>query len=132
MAQVTITIGGREFQVACQDGEEHFLSSAAVLLDREASTLVEQVGRIPENRMLLMAGLMLADRTAAFEEKANVAEEKLAHQEKLIEEVKSLAPAEPVRIEVPVIPAGVTDLLGEMAARSEALAALAAEKLKGG
>ncbi|MBR9766133.1 MAG: cell division protein ZapA, partial [Rhodobacteraceae bacterium] len=48
MPEVEISIGGRRFEVACQDGEEHFLETAAGMLDREASALVQQTGRIPE------------------------------------------------------------------------------------
>lgn len=69
MAEVKVSIGGREFEVACRDGEEHFLLSAAQLLDNEASALNEALGRMPETRMLLMAGLMLADKTASLEDK---------------------------------------------------------------
>ena len=78
--------------------------------------------------MLLMAGLMLADRTAAFEEKANAAEEKLAAQEKLIEEMRTMPRPAPQRVEVPVIPPQITETLAELAARAEALAAQAEEK----
>ncbi len=63
MPELTLEIGGRNFKVACQAGEEEQLQKAAKLLDMEAGTLVEQIGRVPENRMLLMAGLMLSDRT---------------------------------------------------------------------
>ncbi len=73
MPEVTITIGSRDFEVACQEGEEHFLRSAAALLDAEASVLVAQVGRIPSERMLLMAALMLADKTASLEDKLRIA-----------------------------------------------------------
>lgn len=69
MAEVKVSIGGRDFEVACRDGEEHFLLSAAELLNNEASALNEALGRMPENRMLLMAGLMLADKTASLEDK---------------------------------------------------------------
>ncbi len=65
MSEVQIRVGGRPFTVACQPGEEEFLENAAMLLDAEAETLVDQLGRIPENQMLLMAGLMLADKMAA-------------------------------------------------------------------
>ena len=64
-----IRIGGRPFTVACQPGEEAFLEAAAKLLDVEATALVEQLGKIPETQMLLMAGLMLADKTSSLEEK---------------------------------------------------------------
>ncbi|MEM8803210.1 MAG: cell division protein ZapA, partial [Pseudomonadota bacterium] len=68
MPEVNIKIGGRSFAVACQDGEEHFLQSAAALLDTEAKALMDQIGRLPESRMLLMAGLMLADKHAGSED----------------------------------------------------------------
>ena len=68
MPNLTITVGGREFDVACQAGEEDFLQSAARMLDTEATVLVDQIGRMPEGRMLLMAGLMLADKTAGIQD----------------------------------------------------------------
>jgi cell division protein ZapA len=69
MSQVTIEIGGRSFEVVCQEGEEQFLHSAAAMLDEEAQKLDGGGGRVTESRMLLMSGLLLADRTAATEEK---------------------------------------------------------------
>lgn len=69
MSQVTIQIGGRSFDVVCQEGEENYLKAAAVMLDEEAQKLESAGTRITESRMLLMAGLLLADRTAASEEK---------------------------------------------------------------
>ena len=68
MPELDITIGGRTFLVACQPGEEHFLRSAAAMLDSEAQVLVGQMGRMTDARLLLMAGLMLADKTAALED----------------------------------------------------------------
>jgi len=69
MPEQTITIGHKEFAVACQPGEEQFLLAAAAMLDAEARTLLSQIGRVPAERMLLMSGLMLADKTAAVEDK---------------------------------------------------------------
>lgn len=69
MSQVTIEIGGRSFEVVCQEGEENFLHSAAAMLDEEAKKLDGSGTRVTESRMLLMSGLLLADRTAAMEEK---------------------------------------------------------------
>ena len=69
MPELEILIGGRSFEVACQEGEEHYLQAAADMLNTEASALIAQTGRIPEARMLLMSGLMLADRTAGVEDR---------------------------------------------------------------
>ncbi len=91
MPDVTVSIGGREFTVACQEGEEPFLTTAATILDQEAASLVEAIGRMPESRMLLMAGLMLADRTAAQEERARAAEAQLADQERRLAELGARA-----------------------------------------
>ena len=68
MPEITIHIGGRDFEVVCKKGEEPFLQSAAALLDIEAQALTGAMGRIPEARMLLMSGLMLADKTASLED----------------------------------------------------------------
>lgn len=68
MPEITIHIGGRDFDVVCKEGEEPFLQSAAALLDVEAQALTGAMGRIPEVRMLLMSGLMLADKTASLED----------------------------------------------------------------
>ncbi len=70
MPELTLSIGGRNFVVACEPGEEPQLEQAAALLNAEAATLVNELGHIPESRMLLMAGLMLADRTIEVAEQA--------------------------------------------------------------
>jgi cell division protein ZapA len=88
MPEVRITIGGRDFDVACQEGEEHFLRSAAAMLDAEAQVIVNQIGRMPDARLLLMAGLMLADKTAGLDEQMRALEDKLAGQEALIERLR--------------------------------------------
>ncbi|MBU2888496.1 cell division protein ZapA [Celeribacter halophilus] len=129
MPEVKISIGGREFEVACQAGEEHFLKAAAQLLDNEASVLSSQIGRLPAERMLLMAGLMLADKTAGMEEQMRNLESKLGAQEALIEEMRARPEPEPQKIEVPVVPGEVMDSLAEMAARAESMAAAFEERL---
>lgn len=129
MPEVNVTIGGREYEVACQAGEEHFLTAAAELLNNEASVLSSQIGRMPEARMLLMSGLMLADKTAGLDEKLRALETKLGAQEALLEEMRAKPEPEPKEIEVPVVPQGVTDSLAELAARAESMAASLEERL---
>ena len=119
MPDVSITIGGRQFEVACQDGEESFLKAAAEVLDGEARLLTDQVGRLAENRMLLMAGLMLADKTVALEEAAGSSKQKL---EDARTAARVAASTPPERVEVPVVPEKFVDTLAELAARAEALA----------
>ncbi len=121
MPDVTITIGGRDFQVACQSGEEHFLRAACAMLNAEAEPLVQQMGRLPETRMLLMSGLMLADKTAAIEDENRQLKARLAALE-------SRPAPQAEKVEVPVIPREVFETLAEIAARAEALADRVAER----
>lgn len=130
MPEVNIQIGGRSFAVACQDGEEHFLHSAADLLDNEAKVLMEQIGRLPEARMLLMAGLMLADKHAGSEEQMKMMEDKIAQQEAWIEELQNRPKPAPEMREVAIIPSEVSDTMAELAARAEAIAEAAEDKLR--
>ena len=69
MPEVEIEIGGRRFEVACQPGEEDYLISAATALNEEASNIGQKLGRLSESRMLLLAGLMLADQIGNFRDK---------------------------------------------------------------
>ncbi|MTI01598.1 cell division protein ZapA [Roseibium sp. RKSG952] len=128
MPEVTIHIGGRGFEVSCQEGEEVFLQSAAKMLDDEAQVLSDQIGRMPESRMLLMAGLMLADKAAASEDRIKSVESKLAEVEAELTNLKNAPAPEPERVEVAVVPPSVTDTLAELAARAEALASVVEEK----
>ncbi|MEX1662632.1 cell division protein ZapA [uncultured Thioclava sp.] len=118
MPDLTVSIGGRDFQVACQQGEEHFLRTAAAMLDNEAQVLLGQIGRLPETRMLLMAGLMLADKAAGIDDQLREAQNKVGELQAKIDELQ----ANPARVEVAVVPSEVTETLAEIAARAEALA----------
>lgn len=119
MPHVTVTIGNRTFEVACQEGEEKYLQSAAAMLDTEASVLVSQAGRMPEAQMLLMSGLMLADKTAGLEDRVKALEARVSDAEAETEKLRNM---EPRKIEVPVVPAELNDTLAELAAQAEALA----------
>lgn len=137
MPELEILIGGRAFEVACQEGEEHYLQAAAEMLNIEAQTLVSQTGRIPEARMLLMSGLMLADRTAGVEDRLKILEDEAEGYRAEIDRLKTALhraekmAAEPQTVEVPVIPAGLGEGLSALADRAEALADQVEEKARG-
>ncbi len=119
MPEVRINIGGREFDVACQAGEEHFLKSAARMLDIEATALIGQIGRMPELRMLLMSGLMLADKTAGLEDQVRAAEERAQMAERALERARTAAPP----VDNGSMSAIVGHTLQQIAERAEAIAA---------
>ncbi len=131
MPDVEIAIGGKLFSVACQEGEEVYLQSAAVLLDGEAQVLADQLGRMTAERMLLMAGLMLSDKTVGLEEDLRRTEAELREQQRLVEQLRSIPAPEPERIEVPMIPPSVSEALAELAAQAESVADQVEQKLQG-
>lgn len=119
MAEVEFKIGHKDYRLAAQDGEERLLQRAAAILDGEARQILEQAGRMPEPRLLLLAGLMLADRFAAMEERAEKAE-------RMVNRLQQ----NPQRVEVPVIPADLKEAMAELAARAELLAERLEEQQK--
>lgn len=61
MAQVDITINGREYRIACEDGQEGHLTSLAGYVDGKIVELVKEVGQIGDTRLMVMASLLVAD-----------------------------------------------------------------------
>jgi cell division protein ZapA len=139
MPDVTIEIGNRPFTVSCQDGEEAFLAAAAKMLDREAQQIVQGGARLTQDRMLLMAGLMLADRAISAEDELRGMDRRLAEATAALEEAQNRPEPEPVEVvrevEVPVervvekevvrevVPEAAVSRLAALAERAERLAA---------
>ena len=118
MPDVTINIGGRSFIVACQPGEEPYLQSASGLLDTEAQKLSAAGARLTQDRMLLMAGLMLADKSISLQEDVKKLEAELATQQGVIEELQ----ARGATAVAPAPDTGLQQRLEDFAGRAEALA----------
>ena len=62
MAEVDLYIAGRSYRVACRDGEEESLRSAARLVDGKSREALAGLGTLSEARQLLFASLLLADQ----------------------------------------------------------------------
>ena len=61
MSQVEITINGRQYRVACEDGQETHLTNLANYFDGKMASLIEEVGQIGDTSLMVMAGLLIAD-----------------------------------------------------------------------
>jgi cell division protein ZapA len=61
MAQVTLQVGGRRYELACRNGEEAHLEALARMVDDKAADAGRAVGSANEPRQLLLAALLLAD-----------------------------------------------------------------------
>jgi cell division protein ZapA len=64
MAQVVVQVNDRPYTMQCSDGEERHLQELARLLDGEVARIKDSVGQVGDIRVLLMAGLMVADQLA--------------------------------------------------------------------
>ena len=61
MPQVNVTINGRQFRMACEDGQEEHLARLARELDGRIETLRAKFGEIGDTRLTVMAALSIAD-----------------------------------------------------------------------
>jgi cell division protein ZapA len=61
MAQVSLTIDGRKYRVACNEGEEPRLESLAGLIDDRIGEMRKSFGEIGDQRLVIMAALTIAD-----------------------------------------------------------------------
>lgn len=101
MGNVTFSVGGREFMLACADGEEAHVLQLGALIDQKAAAS-GAVGQT-EARMLLFASLMLADE---------------------LHELRSAQTASPTPEVSPEMPVDLAERLGKIAQRVENLADL--------
>lgn len=67
MGQVVIEMNERSYTLQCADGEEAHLRELARVLDGELAQIRSQVGPVGDVRLLLMAGLVVADKLAEAE-----------------------------------------------------------------
>ncbi|MGC1776713.1 MAG: cell division protein ZapA [Xanthobacteraceae bacterium] len=64
MAQVSVTINGRQFRMTCEDGQEEHLMTLARDLDTRISGLRAKFGEIGDTRLTVMAAITVADELA--------------------------------------------------------------------
>jgi cell division protein ZapA len=78
MAQVNVTINGRQFRMACEDGQEDHLAKLALELDKRIESLRAKFGEIGDTRLTVMAALTIADELADMGARIKRMEEELA------------------------------------------------------
>lgn len=64
MGQVSITIRGRQYQIACDDGQEAHLARLGRYLDEQAQQLAVNTGSVNDTLMMVMVALTVADELA--------------------------------------------------------------------
>ena len=78
MAQVNATIAGRQFRLACEDGQEDHLQSLAKDIDQRIIDLRRKFGEIGDTRLTVMVALMLADQLVEATQKMRRLDEEIA------------------------------------------------------
>jgi cell division protein ZapA len=70
MSQVSVTIDGRKYRLACNEGEEARLESLAGLIDEKIGEMRSSFGEIGDQRLVIMAALTIADNLTEAREAA--------------------------------------------------------------
>jgi len=78
MAQVIATIAGRQFRLACEDGQEDHLQALAKDIDQRVIDLRRKFGEIGDTRLTVMAALMLEDELVEATQKMRRLEDEIA------------------------------------------------------
>ncbi|MBI3705656.1 MAG: cell division protein ZapA, partial [Rhizobiales bacterium] len=78
MAQVNATIAGRQFRLACEDGQEDHLQTLAKDIDRRIIDLRAKFGEIGDTRLTVMAALTVADELSEALRRIRRLEEEIA------------------------------------------------------
>ncbi len=61
MPLVNVMVNGRAYTIACDEGEEEHLKELAGEVDNKIRELLGSVGQVGDQRLMLMAALLMAD-----------------------------------------------------------------------
>ncbi|MEP0519530.1 MAG: cell division protein ZapA [Hyphomicrobiales bacterium] len=78
MAQITVNINGRNYRMACEDGQEAHLQQLAGQFDDTVKQLRTSFGEIGDQRLTVMAGVMGQDEVFELRNKVAALEQELA------------------------------------------------------
>jgi cell division protein ZapA len=71
MPKVTLSINGRPYDVTCDPGQEQHVMTLGRDIDERVGKLAESVGQVGDNRLLLMAALIISDELETTRASAN-------------------------------------------------------------
>jgi cell division protein ZapA len=114
MPLVEVIVNGREYQIGCDIGQEDRLRELANMFDKRVQVLTKSVGQVGDARLMLMAGLVLADELSN-------ATARCSEREKEVELLKARFADGTVTLEK--TESEITTLLERAAIRIESIAA---------
>lgn len=77
MAEVSVSINGRVYRMACDPGQEDHLSRLGRELDQRIAQLRESFGEIGDTRLAVMAAIMVADELAELKRRLRLADQEI-------------------------------------------------------
>jgi cell division protein ZapA len=77
MAQVSVTINGRVYRMACDDGQEDHLTRLARDVDARIGQLRGAFGEIGDTRLAVMAAIMVSDELSELRRRLRSLEHEL-------------------------------------------------------
>lgn len=113
MPQVTVTIDGKQYRMACDEGQEEHLIGLAERFDRYVMHLKDSFGEIGDQRLTVMAGIMVMDELAELQKRMKGMESEVATLRKTRDDALVKADKND---------AALTGALGVLAERMESLA----------
>ena len=69
MAQVSVSIDGKIYRMACDEGQEQHLTDLATRFDRYVTHLKSSFGEIGDQRLVVMASIMVMDELTEQQKK---------------------------------------------------------------
>ncbi|MEO9614193.1 MAG: cell division protein ZapA [Nitratireductor sp.] len=121
MAQVTVTIDGKSYRMACDEGQEEHLVELAGRFDRYIGHLRGSFGEIGDHRLAVMAGIMVMDELSELQRRMKGLESEVGTLRKTRDDALVKADKND---------AALIGTLGELAERIEALSARLSVKTK--
>ena len=131
MGSVQVTINGRNYSVACDDGQEAHVARLGSYLDQKVGQLVKGVGQVGDARLLVMASLMITDELVDIDQALTQLKSAVAKGSQGREPLPTPAAAPPTPVAPPPVPAPqqaaheavLAQALETLADRIEAIAA---------
>jgi len=114
MAQVNVTISGKTYRMACEDGQEDHLIGMAERLNESIELLRQRFGEIGDQRLTVMAAITMADQQSEADRRVH----QIATEITSLEEARAAVVERQAQME-----ARVAAAIEDVAARMEALAA---------
>ncbi|MBC8716662.1 MULTISPECIES: cell division protein ZapA [Brucella/Ochrobactrum group] len=113
MATVTVTIDGKAYRMACDEGQEEHLSGLADRFDQYVTHLKSSFGEIGDLRLTVMAGIMVMDELAETQKRIKALEKETEVLRRSHDEALTSADRND---------AAITGVLSELAERIEQVA----------